>query len=219
MNVDVREPDERPLLSAMRRQIQMTPMPEAHRPPRVLTVRSVARPRMLAGAATGAVAVTTAAVLAISAATTAPPAFAATSNPNGTVSITLNDITGVSGLNAKLASMGVAIRAVPVVSGCTATAQVVGADGSPQPAATLATSRLPNNPRTGSPATLNTITVDPPTTPGRTEILAASTSGVDLLGQTVQGQAPSCVAPGDSPPAAGTPAVGVGKSTIQLGAH
>jgi hypothetical protein len=219
MNVSVRDPDERPLLSAMRQQIHMTPMPAPRRLPRVSAVRFAGRPRMLAGGATAAAAAATAAVLAISAATTAPPAFAVTNNPDGTVTITLSDITGVSGLNARLASMGVAIRAVPVVSGCTATAQVIGPDGSLQPATTLAVSQLPNNPRTGSPSTLKAITLDSPQTPGQTEILAASTTGIDLLGQTVQGQVPSCVAPGGSPPAAGTPNVWGGESTIQLGSQ
>jgi hypothetical protein len=103
-------------------------------------------------------------------------------------------------------------------SGCTATAQVVGADGSLQSARTLAVGPLPNNPRTGSPTTLDTITLAPPQTPGQTEILAASASGVDLLGQTVQGQVPSCVAPaGSGSSAAGSQVVGGGPTTIKLG--
>lgn len=114
--------------------------------------------------------------------------------------------------------MGIAIRAVPVESGCTATAQVIGTDGSPQPASTLAVSQLPNNPRTGGSSTLNAVTLNPPQTPGQTAILAASSTGIDLLGQTVQGQVPSCVAPASSTPTpAGTPAFGVGEFTIQLG--
>ncbi len=186
MNVSARDRDEGPLISAMRHQIHITEMPEPRRLPRVLTARIAVGPRLLVGGATAVAGAATVAVLTIGAATTATPAFAATSNPNGTVTITLDDLTGVSGLNAKLASMGVAIRAVPVVSGCTATAQVVGADGTLQPAGTLAVSPLPNNPRTGSQSTLDTITVTPPQTPGQTEILAASTSGVDLLGQTAR---------------------------------
>lgn len=217
MDVSARKPDERPLLGVMRQQIQMTPMPAPRRVPRVSTARFLGRPRLLAGGAT-AVAATTAAVLAIGAATTAAPAFAVTNNPNGTVTITLSDITGVSDLNARLESMGIAIRAVPVESGCTATAQVIGTDGSVQPATTLAVSQLPSNPRTGGASTLNTVTLDPPQTPGQTAILAASASGIDLLGQTVQGQVPSCVAPaGSTPPPSGIPGFGVGESTIQLG--
>ena len=198
MNVTAPDHDERPLLGAMRRQIHSTQMPATRRRTTVPAVRFTSRPRLLAGGATALGGAATAAVLAIGAASTAAPAFAATSNPNGTVTITLNDFTGVSGLNAELASMGVAIRAVPVVSGCTATAQVVTADGSRQPAGTLAVTPLPINPRTGSPTMLDTITLTPPQTPGQTEIVAASTSGIDLLGQTVQGQLPSCVAPAGS---------------------
>jgi hypothetical protein len=218
MNVSARDPDQRSLFDAMRRQIRATEMAAPRRLPRVPAVRFARHPRMLAGGATAAVAATTAAVLTIGATTTTPPAFAVTNNQNGMVTITLNEITGVSGLNAELASKGIAIRAVPVVSGCNAPAQVVGPDGSLESASTLAVSELPHNPRTGSQSTLRSITVDPPHTPGQTRILAASTTGIDLVGQTVQGRVPSCVAPaGSTSQAAGTPAVGGGETTIQLG--
>lgn len=220
MNAFARDPDERSLFGEMRHQIHITRMPASRRRPRFPTVRFAGHPRMLAGGTTAAVAAGTAAVLAIGAATTAPPAFAVANNQDGSVTITLNDLTGVSGLNAKLASMGVAIRAVPVVSGCNAPAQVVGPDGGLQPASTLAVSQLPTDPRTGGSFNLRAITVAPPHTPGQTEIVAASTSGIDLLGQTVQGQVPSCVAPaGSTPSAAGTPLIGGGESTIQLGSQ
>jgi hypothetical protein len=220
MNVSARDPGELRLFGAMRHQIHITQMPAPRRLPRVPAIRFTARPRLLAGGATAVVGAAIAAVLAISAATSAPPAFAVTNNPDGSVTITLNEITGVSGLNAKLASMGVAVRAVPVVSGCKAPAQVVGPDGNLQPATTLAVSRLPNNPRTGRQSTLQTITVAPPQTPGQTRILAASNAGIDLLGQTVQGQVPSCVAPGGSgSSAAGHPPVGGGETTIELGSQ
>ena len=216
MNVSARDPDKRSLLDAMRHQIHITQMTAPRRLPRVPAVRSAGHPRIVAGGATAAVAAT-AAVLALGAATTAPPAFAVTDNRDGSVTITLNEITGVSGLNAELASMGIAVRAVPVVSGCNAPVRVVGPDGSLQPASTLVVSQLPTNPRTGSQSTLRAITVAPPPTPGQTEILAASNSGIDLLGQIVQGQVPSCVAPGNSRPAAGTQLLGGGETTIQLG--
>src|SRR6202035_670577 len=176
-------PHEHSLLGAMRHQIEATQMPPRRRLPRAAVVRFGAQRRILAGGAAATVAAGTAAVLAISAATTATPAFAVTNNPDGSVTITLNELTGVSDLNAKLASMGIAVRAVPVVSGCTATAQVVMRDGSVQPAAALAVTPLPTNPRTQSPATLNQITTDPPRTPGQTEILAASSTGFDLVAQ------------------------------------
>ncbi len=220
MNVSARDPAEPSLFGAMRHQIHITEMPVPRRLPRVPAVRFTARQRILAGGATAVVGVAAAAVVAFGAATSAPPAFAVTNNPDDSVTITLNEITGVSGLNAKLASMGVAVRAVPVVSGCNAAAQVVGPDGSPQPAATLAAGRLPNNPRTGSQSTLDTITVSPPQTPGQTRVLAASTTGVDLLAQSVQGQVPRCVAPGGSgSSAAGNPGVGGGETTIKLGSQ
>ncbi len=203
----------------MRRQIHVTQMPAPRRLARFPAVRFAGHRRILAGGVSAAVAAAVA-VLTIGAATSAPPAFAVTNNKDGSLTITLNEITGVSALNAELASLGVAIRAVPVVAGCNAPAQLVGPDGSIQPAATLAVSQLPNNPRTGSASTLRAITLAPPRTPGQTAILAATTTGIDLLGQTVQGQVPSCVAPaGSTPPSAGTPGLGVGESTIQLGSH
>ena len=218
VTVSAPDHDERPLFGAMRHQIHSTQMPAPRRLTTVPAVRFTSRPRLLAGGATALAGAATAAVLAIGAASTAAPAFAATSNPNGTVTITLNDLTGVAGLNAELASMGVAIRAVPIVSGCTATAQVVGADGSLQPAGTLAVSPLPDNPRTGSPTTLDTITLAPPQTPSQTEIIAASASGIDLVGQTCARARPSCVAPAGS----GSSAAGNhwdGPTTIKLGAN
>lgn len=214
MNVSVRDPDEHSLLDAMRHQIEATQMAPRRRLTRAPAVRFGGQRRILAGGAAATVAAVTVAVVAISAATTAAPAFAVTNNPDGSVTITLNEITGVSGLSAKLASMGIAVRAVPVVSGCTATAQVVMRDGSVQPAAALAVTPLGSNPRTQSPATLNKITTDPPQTPGQTEILAASSTGIDLLAQVVQGQVPSCVAPASSTPTSWTFG---GETTIQLG--
>jgi hypothetical protein len=214
MNVSVRDPHEHSLLGAMRHQIEITEMSTSRRLPRAPAILFGGQRRILAGGAAAAVAAGAAALLAISAATTAAPAFAVTNNPDGSVTITLNEISGVSDLNAKLASMGIAVRAVPVVSGCTATAQVVMRDGSVQPAAALAVTPLGTNPRTESPATLNQITTNPPQAPGQTEILAASSTGFDLLAQLVQGQVPSCVAPGGSTPTSWTFG---GETTIQLG--
>ena len=198
----------------------VTQMLAPRRLPRIPAVRFTARPRGVAGGATAVAGAATVVVLAISAATSAPSAFAITSNPDGSVTITLSEISGVAGLTAKLASMGVAVRAVRVVSGCNAPARAVGADGSLQPATTLTVSRLPNNPRTGGQSTVQTITVTPPQTPGQTGIVAAATTGIDLLSQTVQGQVPSCVAPGGSGSSpAGTPLVGGGETTIKLGSQ
>jgi hypothetical protein len=218
MNMSARDLEEPSLLAAMRHKIEITPMPAPGRRPRAPAVRFAGRRRILAGGASAAVAAT-AAVLAFGAATTAPPAFAITDNQDGSVTITLNELTGVSALNAKLASMGIAVRAVPVVSGCTSTAQVVGPDGSIEPASTLAATQLPNNPRTGSQMALKAITIDPPHTSGQTEILAASADGIALLGQVVQGQVPSCVAPSAGPSTSGRFPLGGGESTIQLGSH
>lgn len=188
--------DESPLLAAMRQQIAATPMPVGGRrllPQILIAVRG--RPRMLAGASAGLAAAAAAVALAFVGATS-PPAFAVTTNPGGTVTITLNQLTAVSGLNAKLAAMGVNVRAAPVVSGCNAPVQLVGSDAPP---ATLQARPLVGFDTQGdAPATAGalasvTVTTDIPA--GQTLVLAASRSGLDVVGQTVQGPSPSCVAP------------------------
>ncbi len=73
-----------------------------------------ARRRRLAGASLGLAAVATAAALVLSAGTAAP-AFAVTSNPNGTVTVTIDEIAGIAGANAQLTALGVRARAVPIV--------------------------------------------------------------------------------------------------------
>ena len=121
MSVSARDPDHHSVLSAMRNQIRVTEMPAPRRLPRVRrgpVRRSLADPGRGSDCRRGG---DRCALLAVGAATTAPAAFAVTDNQDGSVTITLNEITGVSGLNAKLASMGIAVRAVPVVSGCDAT--------------------------------------------------------------------------------------------------
>ncbi|MGH3265412.1 MAG: hypothetical protein ACRDNS_25850, partial [Trebonia sp.] len=60
--------------------------------------------------------------------TTAPPAFAVTVSGNN-ITITLHQFGALNSLNARLAAENLPIRAVPVVSGCTATARMVGANG------------------------------------------------------------------------------------------
>jgi hypothetical protein len=188
MSVSARDPDEYSLLGAMRHQIEITQMPAPRRLLRAPAVLFAGHPRILAGGATAAVAAT-AAVLAIGAATTAPSAFAVTDNQDGSVTITLNEITGVSAFNTKLASMGIAVRAVPVVSGCTATAQVVGPDGGLEPASTLAVTQLPPTPTTGSQSTLRAVTVDPPhtgagsSTPGTFPLRSGGESTIQLGSQ------------------------------------
>jgi hypothetical protein len=63
-------------------------------------------------------AVATAAALVL-AASSSPPAFAVTRKPDGTVAVTLREITAVGGANAKLHALGVSdVVVVPVMAGC-----------------------------------------------------------------------------------------------------
>lgn len=68
--------------------------------------RRATRPQLLAGTTVGLAAAATAAVLLLGA-STSPPAFAVTRNPNGTVTVNLMRTSGIAGANEKLAAMGV----------------------------------------------------------------------------------------------------------------
>jgi len=146
------------------------------------TTGGPARGRRLAGASLGLAAVGTAAALALTAGTAAP-AFAVTSNPNGTVTVTINQIAGLSGANSRLAALGVRARAVPVVQGCTATLQPL-----PKGTARSAVQPAPN---------MQAFTINPSAIPtGDTVVLAArqSAGAVQSTDAIVQGSAPACVA-------------------------
>lgn len=58
------------------------------------------------------------------------PAYAVTVNPNGLVSVTLNEVLGVSGANEQLKRLGVRARIAKIEAGCAATGDVV-APGDP----------------------------------------------------------------------------------------
>ncbi len=79
--------------------------------------RRVRRTAMLAGTALATAGATTAAVLALTASST-PPAFAVTDNNDGTITVTLREISGVAGLNAEFARRGLNARAVPFSATC-----------------------------------------------------------------------------------------------------
>jgi hypothetical protein len=79
--------------------------------------RRLTRPAVLASTGTGVAAATAAVVVALGA-TGAAPAFAVTTNPDGTVTVTLSDIAAISGVNAELAADGINARAIPVQPGC-----------------------------------------------------------------------------------------------------
>ena len=77
------------------------------------------RPLLVGGGVAGLAAVMAAAVLIATAATSAPPAYALTQNPDGTVTVTINELaTAIPQLNAKFAQMGIEETVVPVTTNC-----------------------------------------------------------------------------------------------------
>jgi hypothetical protein len=179
------------------------------------------RPRILAGASIGVAAL--GAVIAFAGASS-PPAFAVTTAANGTVTITLNSLSAVDSLNAKLSAAGVHVRVAEVEPGCNAPVHIVGSSAPPAtlqatPGAEASTIQLSSAPDPGAseqgltnaqdghtlvlsaspsgsqPSGQITQTAAPNVPDGDTLVLAASPSGLQPVGQITQTTAPSCVAP------------------------
>lgn len=179
-------PNEQSVLVRMRRQIAATPLPERS-PSLRQRVRS---PRLIAGSV-GALGAVFAATLATGVFSGAPPAFAVTTTAD-TVTITLNDAGAVNALNAKLTAENIPIRDVPIVPGCTATAQPVGANGEAEPPQTIEAG-------TASGVGTMTIKINEQPIPGDTIIVALSSNGTrTLFPHEVSGPIPSCI--GDATP-------------------
>ncbi len=65
---------------------------------------------------------TLAVVLVLSATTSTPPAYALTQNADGSVTVTINDLTtAIPELNARFAAMGIDETVIPVKAGCSTT--------------------------------------------------------------------------------------------------
>ena len=79
------------------------------------------RPLMIGGSLTTLAATSAAAVVAITTATSAPPAYALTPTGNGTYTLRINDIaTAIPALNAKLKQLDINVTVIPVTTTCTA---------------------------------------------------------------------------------------------------
>ena len=187
---DALDHDDHSVLARMREQIAATPMRPATRRPRSSFLG--ARPRVLAGAGAG-IAALCATLALIFAGVSSPPAFAVTTGPDGTTTITLNALSAVGALNAKLAATGVHVRVAPVAPGCHDPVQIAGSDAPP---ATL---------QAQSQAGGDSMQLSPTAAPGpgahdltnvpagQTLVLAASKSGLQVVGQINQSTAPVCV--------------------------
>jgi hypothetical protein len=184
------EHDDHPVLAMMREQIAATPMSPART--RHSSSLLGGRSRVLAGACAGIAALSAALVLIFAGATT-PPAFAVTTTSDGTTTITLNALSAISALNAKLTATNVNVRVAPVVSGCDAPVQIAGSNAPPttllaQPQAGADNIQLSStaDPGPGGHALTNVPS-------GQTLVLAASQSGLQVVGQIDQSTAPACV--------------------------
>lgn len=142
--------------------------------------RSRTKPILVTAGTFGVVGVATAVALTLTA-TVGPPAYAVTANSDGTVSVTINQIVGVSGANAELARLHVRAKAVPENDDCTANPPLV-------PTRVFGGGALRGMPVDG-------VTIIPDAIPaGDTLMLVAKTSGNAgvLAAIMVVGPAPSC---------------------------
>lgn len=142
--------------------------------------RAASRKRRWALSASLPITAAAAAAILLFAASEPSPAFAVNRGTDGTVMITLNDITGVSGANSKLRSLDVNnVVVVPITAGCTTQ---------------IAMSYLGTGSAADSP-----VTVTPDAIPtGTTVVLAAEQTSQGQIEEAigkVSGPAPTCVAP------------------------
>jgi hypothetical protein len=117
------------------------------------------------------------------------PSFAVTSQSDGSVVITIDDLTGVTGANARLSQLGVRAVVVPISAGCTTKVDLtyIGINERPEPRARLIPSEIPV---------------------GTTVVLAATQLGANQIEMAigrVTGTPPSCVAPGTAGPGLNPP--------------
>ena len=151
---------------------------EEMRPQPIETNQRTHRPAILTGTALAGAGLTAAVVLAFTATTSTPPAFAVTDNPDGTVTVRLNDVSAITSLNAELARDGLDAKAVPLTAGC-------------------ATRGFPHPMPAGTNPSTYTITIVPGDIPsGYTAIVAASENAsgqVSLVQGAWPSPGPSCI--------------------------
>jgi hypothetical protein len=111
--------------AAMREQILATALPAPHNSRLLLQrLNRWARPRrrqlgVLSGASMILAATIAVIVLAFGATTNAPPAYALTRHPDGSITITLSELTtGIPALNAKLEKLGIDETVIPITADC-----------------------------------------------------------------------------------------------------
>lgn len=115
------DPPSSAFYAVMREQILATPMPPRSRGPAWLP-RPRSRPQrfgVVSGAAACLAAAIVALVLTLGATTNAPPAYAVVRHADGSLTITLNDLTtGIPALNARFQQLGIPENVIPIYAGC-----------------------------------------------------------------------------------------------------
>jgi hypothetical protein len=171
------------------------------------------RPRMLAGTTLGLAGIGTAAALLLGAASSSP-AFAVTRNSDGTVSVSIDRLSGIAGANQKLASLGIRAKAVAVGAGCnsnwTVNKQVILAGSERRPAAPAQLHKL------AAVRAAAAARIDPGKIPaGHTVVIAAWRAGQQVrvyASRAVAGPPPLCLAPA----AAAARAAAAGKGIVTM---
>jgi hypothetical protein len=153
--------------------------------------RSRLRVPVIAGTSLGVVGGSAAAVIVLTAASSSP-AFAVTPHRDGTVSVVIRRIEGISGANQRLAQLGIHARAVRVADGC----EMPAARALARVTVMTWTRDGHKNWVTASPGTIRA-SIRPAQIPsGRTLVIPAIRAGTRVRlvrGRAVRGVVPACL--------------------------
>jgi hypothetical protein len=165
--------------------------------------RAVRRPVWLATGATGVAAAVTAAVLALGG---AAPAFAVTRGADGSVQVSVSELSGVAGANAALQRMRIPVRVVPVRPGCPSMSSLPHPHLVQHPWISVGSGNGPGGRRSVTVKMSHTGGVPA----GSTLLLAFSTQGglSQGAGGLISGPVPRCVTLPSGPGAPGAPGGG-----------
>jgi hypothetical protein len=145
------------------------------------------RPRRLAAGLAAIAAIAATVSLLTTTGTTPSAAYAVTQNADGTVTVTIAEMLGISDANTQLEKLGVMVRVIPVQAGCSTSGQIV-----PYPPPLFGRLMQPRG---------QGFVIRPDLIPtGETLVLAARRIGiaVGMTSALYRGPVPSCVAPGDA---------------------
>jgi hypothetical protein len=125
----------------------------------------------------------------------AAPDFTVARGKGGSVTLRASGPSSLAGLNRKLASLRIPIRAVRVRPKCSALARPVGRDHHALSARRLELARMPQLGRRlrHSGRAMMSVTVASPLRPGETLVVAATRSSITPLARLIVGSVPSCV--------------------------